>query len=233
MAAPAFAAEGVDMQATIPASSWAGVELTWNTTADKFGDYTVQIGDEFMLDSAADAFGDPVSMSNLTVAYVMGAGASIDWNGTSENTASVTAETPKASTGVAVAVVINGRVDLDGVANLGQLKTAMNGAQHKDQDFTIAAKSLEGAFAYQGDDTADISFKYTGYNYNDGDGNDIHFADAAGKKLVENTDYTVKLLDSNGNSVAVLGHAGDCTAVLTGIKDYAGSTETAEFTIDP
>ena len=61
-------AESVDML-EVPSDAWDGVEFTWNISADKFGNYQVETGDEFMLTSAVDAFGDPVSMSNLTVIY--------------------------------------------------------------------------------------------------------------------------------------------------------------------
>ncbi len=51
----------------LPSDTWDGVELTWSVEADRFGNYTAEAGDQFILTSATDAFGDPVSMSDLTV----------------------------------------------------------------------------------------------------------------------------------------------------------------------
>ena len=89
-------AESVDML-EVPSDAWDGVEFTWNISADKFGNYQVETGDEFMLTSAVDAFGDPVSMSNLTVIYykdVNGDNAldanDLVWNTTPDTTAGLT-----------------------------------------------------------------------------------------------------------------------------------------------
>ena len=41
-------AESVDML-EVPSDAWDGVEFTWNISADKFGNYQVETGDEFML----------------------------------------------------------------------------------------------------------------------------------------------------------------------------------------
>ena len=203
----AVADDGVETLDVAPNKTWEGVELTWSATADRFGEYTIQTGEQFVLNSATDAFGAPISMSDLTVAYV-----------NSSNSVSAVAPT---NTGVYTAVVINGKVDLDTYNTWGSLNSYLtsSGIESATQDFTIAAKSLEGAYAYQGNNVSDTSFKFTGNPIT------VNFADASGKKLVAGQDYTVK-------GLGVVQGAGDYVVTLTGINGYSG-TVSVKFTVDP
>ena len=104
----AMATDSVDM--LISASDvWSGVEFTWNVDADDFGVRTVEAGDQLLLTGATDAFGDPVSMSDVTVLYV----DKVDGNGDVASGALYWTTTPETA-GTYYAVVFNGRGDIDG-----------------------------------------------------------------------------------------------------------------------
>ena len=205
-------AESVDML-EVPSDAWDGVEFTWNISADKFGNYQVETGDEFMLTSAVDAFGDPVSMSNLTVIYykdVNGDNA-LDANDLVWNT------TPD-TTGDYTVLVLNGRYDTSKWKNgtrVGGGATAINAMDSQPFKLSVEAKSLDGAFAYEGEDVSDTSFKYTGGE------KDVNFADASGKKITlgtgANTDG-VTATWSNGqiNDSFAPENAGTYTVTLSG-----------------
>ena len=152
-------AESVDML-EVPSDAWDGVEFTWNISADKFGNYQVETGDEFMLTSAVDAFGDPVSMSTSrssttrmsTGTYALDANDLV-WNTTPDTTGDYTV------------LVLNGRYDTSKWKNgtrVGGGATAINAMDSQPFKLSVEAKSLDGAFAYEGEDVSDTSFKYTG-----------------------------------------------------------------------
>ena len=63
----AMATDG-DMLAD-PSDVWDGVEFTWSISADPVNGNVIDSGDQFVLTGATDAFGNPVSMSDVQVFY--------------------------------------------------------------------------------------------------------------------------------------------------------------------
>ena len=207
----------------VPASTWSGVDFTWNAEGDKFGTFTVETGDQLLLTGAKDFAGNQLSMSDLTVIYVK------DNNGDGTvNDGDLYWTTTPEGAGKYMAIVFNGRGDLDGSnANLGSepgktlslSSLGLSGMQSETFDFQVVAKSIAGAYAYQGDDVSDTTFMYTGNDLF----SSIHFADADGNKL-DSGDFTV----SGPTSVT---SAGDYIFTLTGINEYSG-TATVKVTVD-
>ena len=216
VAAPSVAlAEGVNMLA-VADTAWEGVSLKWSADADKFGAYSVEAGTPFLLRSATDPFGNPVSMSDVTVVYLTDANG----NGQPNDDETVTTEAPKTA-GNYIALVFNGAFDVKSdVKTFSQLKNIVKGANDtkKTQVFKVAAKSLDGAYAYEGTDVEDTSFKYLGKPLT------VNYADAEGNKLTAGTDYDV-------TGVNAVENAGSYTATLKGKGKYSG-TVTVKFTVD-
>ena len=211
----------VDTLDVLPSDTWDGVDLTWSVEADRFGNYTAEAGEQFILTSATDAFGDPVSMSDLTVAYVAESGNTLDWTGSSDNSLAVFTEAPTKAGGY-FAVVINGRVNLRHVTDFAGLKTAIAGKDVKEQKFEVTAMSLEGAFAFEGSNVGDTSFKFTGspktVNFADKNGNPIDLS-ADGVTVTWNTSRSVE-------------DAGTYTATLKGDGTKYSGTATVQLTVD-
>ena len=205
-----------------------GTTFAWNVEP-KNGEYAVQVGEEFILTDITDPYGDPVSMSDVTVVYVQ----DTDRTAGLSSGDTLYTETPE-DRGAYIAVVIPEKVWVPTWATtFGDIIGDTTNA--RTQAFSIVAKSLEGASAYQGDDVTDTTFKYTGFSFNDGvdDGADIHFVDAAGNKLVEGEDYTVVWKDVNGNVMTTpVKDAGQYKAVLTAVDGsaYEGA-ETVDITV--
>ena len=102
--------------------------------------------------------------------------------------------------------------------------------------FTVEAKSVEGAFAFEGENVADTSFKYTG------NAKEVGLADAAGNKLTvgkasdRDTDVVVSSIRKTGDKnteydLDKIVEAGDYVVTLKGVNDYSG-TATVNFTVD-
>ena len=235
VAVPAFAAEGdIDLQSEQTTPVWKGVDLTWNVEADRFGNYTVQAGDQFMLTGAKDAFGTSIPMSDLTVLIADGTQTSIQGGDLGDVVHTYTPSKP----GKYTAFVFNGAYKLrdDWTPNTPLWQSdadALNAMQFVAVPFTVEAKSLEGSFAYEGDDVADTNFKYTGYN------KVVNFADASQNKLVAGVDYTItSVRETSGTSVSginSINHAGTYVVTIEGAagSDYEGSTATVTFKVAP
>ena len=228
-------AGGIETLAISASAVWDGVEFTWNTEADEFGIRTVESGDQLLLTGAKDAFGNPVSMSDVTVLYV----DTVDASGNVASGAKYWTSTPE-NAGTYYAVVFDGRGDIDGTnanagdqpgknINLGVLDLAT--AKQKSYEFKVEAASLEGSFAYEGTNVHDTSFKYTGKTKT------VGFADAEGNMLPASFVQTV--VTSDGTDVTAdwsannLEDAGTYTAYLTGDGITYSGTVKVEFTISP
>ena len=213
----AMAAGSVDMLVD-PTDVWSGIDFTWNVEADKFGNYTVKMGDQFLLTGATDPFGDPVSMSDLTVVYANG------------STDALSKSTPE-DAGKHTAYIVDAKIDIADYASGSDLETKLNAANIKftPVPFTVEAKSLEGAHAYEGDDVSDTTFKFTGKP------KEIGFADADGNKLSstgDKPDYKVTRVVGSSSSVSGITNAGEYLIYLEGLNDYEGSTATVKVTVD-
>ena len=251
VAAPAFAAEGVQaLTEALPSTEdWKGVTFDWSVEKDEYGWYTVQKDEDFTLESGTYADGTtPVSMADVTVLYVATTGVADIPGGSGKPF--VYTETPSAL-GEYTAFVFNGKVELneawnDGTSLYAEDAAALNALPHQAIEFRVVAKSLDGAFAYQGDDVNDTKFQYTGFSFNDGgnnDSNDIHFADASGNELATSgadADVTIASIQKivNGNATGEYKGAGaliDAGTYIATLKATSGSgyegTEQVEFTI--
>lgn len=199
-AAYAAAAEASD--------SFAGGTFAWNVEEAEDGVLQVPAGTTLTLTSAKDAFGTPISVSDCTVVVVK-----------SDNTVT-TAAAVKDTVGSYTAYILDGIYDADGVTFNGRdgvIEVDGEAVSQAKQPFEIVKKSLAGAFAYEGKDVTDTTFKYTGETL------EINFADADGNELELTKDYTVTGLSSE---------AGTHTAYLTGAGVYAGSVMVT-YTVDP
>ncbi len=105
------------------------------------------------------------------------------------------------------------------------------------QDFTVKeVATLEGAYAYEvndtdANDTSDKAFKYNGAELN------IEVAAADGTPLKEGKDYSIVWTEnaSEASTSGTVENAGDYTAKIYGAIDskYAGTEAPIEFTVDP
>ena len=236
---PAFAAD-ITTQADTPADVWDGVEYTWSADKNSEGDYQIEIGDQFVLEQAETFDGHALNMSNITVFYFRG-----DAKAQTYSDALVTSSPSTPDT--YYALVINGRVELDGTErNLGDVMAKASAdvdgtVQTTAVAFKVVAKSLQGSEAFQGVDTEDSEFKYTGNSFTDGDDNDIHFKDAEGNVLTVGEDVSVTYYyEDNANGTKdspVIGQnvimPGDYYAVLTAVSGskYQGSAQ-VHFSVD-
>ena len=242
-------ATGVDVLADVEGTtqSWQGVMFDWNVDVDEYGEYTVQKGDAFTLDSATYADGTtPVNMADVTVLYTNSTDKTLD---TADKVWTSTSALPA---GEYKAFVFNGKVEMtanwkEGTVLWAQDVPAFNALPHQVVDFRVASKSLSGTYAYQGNDVNDTTFQYTGWAFNDGNEEntgDLHFADSAGNKLtVEvgssssiDTDAIVKSIYKVGNTSTdyksgSLVDAGKYIVTLEGVNEYSGSSASVEFTI--
>ena len=233
---PAFAEE-VSTQAEA-SDAFTGGDFTWNAEADSFGTYHVQLGEPFMLNDIKDAFDNPISMSDVTVAYFKdGGNTSVTGSKDGKFGTGDTLDSSKPSTaGTYFAVVANKNFSLDGINGYQDFTnkvSALNGT-YKVFTFEVEAASLEGSFAYQGENKSDTTFQYTGFDYNDNNGNDdVHFADAKGNELVAGQNVNITIKDSKGATTSVV-NAGTYTATITAIpgKGYSGDT-TVTFKVRP
>ena len=187
----AMATDSVDMLAD-PSDVWEGIQLTWNVEADPVNGYTIQTGDQFLLASATDAFGNPVSMSDLTVIYYSDNGSV---SGKLDDDDFVWNVTPSGK-GDYIALVIDGKLDTSNWTNgtrVGATAAKINAMNTAPVEFSIEAKSLEGAFAYEKDNVSDTTFKFTGAD------KVVNFADADGNKLELGVDYKINQKSFTGD----------------------------------
>ena len=98
--------------------------------------------------------------------------------------------------------------------------------------FTVAPKSLDGAYAFQNGDIEDKSFMFTGNAL------DIDFADASGEELEIGEDVDIKItapwgaVIENDDIATSIINAGEYHVTLTGKGLYGGETENFDFTVD-
>ena len=225
----AMATDSVDM---LEASSvWDGIEFKWNVEQTD-GEYIVQSGDQFALAGATDPFGSPVSVSDVTVVYfqdsstgkkgVLGSGELV-WN-----------TTPSAP-GKYYAIVLNGKYDAskwnNGTSADSDIASDIASMDPKYTPFSVQAMSLEGSFAYQGDNVKDTTFQYTGFDFSDGAGDDdVNFADAKGNPL-STDDVNIVIRGPKGTST--IKEAGTYTATLTPKTNKYSGSATVTFKVRP
>ena len=226
----AMATDSVDM---LEASSvWDGIEFKWNVEQTD-GEYIVQSDDQFALVGATDPFGNPVSVSDVTVVYFQD--SSTGKKGVLDSGELVWNTTPSAP-GKYYAIVLNGKYDAsrwnNGTSANSDIASDIASMDPKYTPFSVQAMSLEGSFAYQGDNVNDTTFQYTGYSFNDGRDStaDVHFADAKGNPIsTDDVDITIKAPDGS-NTVS---QAGTYTATLTSKSDKYSGSATVTFKVRP
>ncbi|MBM6779907.1 S-layer homology domain-containing protein, partial [Collinsella tanakaei] len=224
----AMATEGIDLQAEDLSSVWESTEFTWNVEPQKDGSFKVETGNQLILKSAKDING-PVSMADLTVVYVKDTNNDGKLNGTDKIVKATTPET----VGTYYAVVVNDNISTDDAPGKS-IDDFRNRAEYTGFQVQVTAKSLEGSFAYQGDDVNDTKFMYTGYDFRDAGDTDktanIHFADKDGNPL--DGAVTIKITNAAGVDVTNGGvkDAGTYTVTLNGGQDSAVYTDSYTFT---
>ena len=215
VAAPAFAATPDKEETPTVNGAFSGNEFTWNVQPNKDGKMVVEAGTQLTLDNIVDwQTNGQVPLDAVTVYYVT------DGHGTLSTTA------PDKPGDYSV-VVLNGTypgysslASIQGIPGYNDLAYVM--------DFTVAPKSLDGAYAFQNGDIEDKSFMFTGNVL------DIAFAAADGTEL-DADDVEVKVTDGSGAEVTgSIRNAGKYHVVLTGADggDYDGETENFDFTVD-
>ena len=206
---------------------WNASTFEWSIEADAYGAYKVDPGDVFAIESVTDVYGNTVSAGDYVVVYFDSTGSAVDGidavdgqpGGMPKSAGSYTAAVVKVDTGAP---------NMTDAYALSYLESHYN--VHK-QGFSVeasASKTLEGAFAFNGDGTDEKAVSDTTFNFNGGKV-DFAFADADGNVL-DAGDYDIAWLTDAPNSTQT--NAGTYTALLTGKNEYAGSTANVSFTVN-
>ena len=211
--------------------TWADGTFEWNVEEDEFDNYVVEPNDVFAPTKVADALGNEMSAGDYTLVYFKMAGTE---PATTDAIVGTTATSGDSMTGVA-----GGMPTEEGKYFVAVVKTPLpeklvpaDGQTWDDWDATIyktqafevkaAKKSLEGAYAVEGDDANDTSFMYTGKN--------LEIAFAIDGKIVDPQYYEVSWVSDNPASGTETA-AGSYEATLVGKGDYAGSRATVKFEV--
>ena len=226
----AMATDSVDMLADTVADeqqTWEASTFEWSADKDGYGNYTVEPGDVFALESVTTVGGETVNPGDYTVLYFESDNTLVDAD---DSITHVSGGMP-ANVGTYTAVVFKLPAQrLDGLKD-NNILAWLTGAGniYKTVTFKVAAvqKTLDGAYFYEvgadADDTSDTSFLYTG------DAHKFALADADGNKV---DTYTVRWISGAQPTGDEVTYAGTYTAFVTGQGDYAGSTATISFTVD-
>lgn len=206
IAAPAFAVTEGETDVTID-NIFQGSTFTWNVQPQKDGQMVVEAGTPLTLQSITDINGRTIPLRDVIITYKNAAGRTL--------------------------------TDPEDWSYAGNYTVTVEYKLTHDVytlDFTVKGLSLSKAEAFQGNDIADDTFTYTGFDFNDTDDADdngnIHFTDGNGNVLTS-SDVDVKFYNASGSEVTSIVNAGNYTAVLTAKKDskYEGS-KTVNFTVD-
>ena len=204
VAVPAFAATDAEIVPDKPSTVFENSTFTWNVEPTD-GKMVVEAGTQLALKNIETTDGRMIPLKAVVVTYYESDGATL--YGTDGKSAPLAAGDYKV------------KVEYPGFGTYWM-------------DFTVKGLSLSKAYAFQGEDTADKTFTYTGFDFNDTDESDnVHFADKDGNVLSDD-DVTVEIKNASGATVMSVKDAGEYTAYLTakaGSK-YEGNA-TVPFTV--
>ncbi|HIR02185.1 MAG TPA: hypothetical protein IAA69_08000, partial [Candidatus Aveggerthella stercoripullorum] len=168
---PMVPAESALAAAADDQQTWADGTFEWNVEEDEFDNYVVEPNDVFAPTKVADALGNEMSAGDYTLVYFKMAGTEPM---TSDVIVGTTATSGDSMTGVAggmpteegkyFVAVVKTPLPKNLVPADGQTWDDWDATIYKTQAFEVKAakKSLEGAYAVEGDDANDTSFMYTG-----------------------------------------------------------------------